>query len=63
MEGPANTTVYFIAGYGVIFGLMAFYLATLVIRWRNLRQDEEMLQNMEEEGQQVDTGVTSYVDS
>jgi hypothetical protein len=48
MEGPANTLSYMIAGYLVIFGVMLFYLASLIIRWRNLRQDEEILEQMEE---------------
>lgn len=47
MEGPADTLSYMIAGYGVIFGIMLVYLASLVIRWRNLRQDEEMLEELE----------------
>jgi len=47
MEGPADTLSYMIAGYGVIFGIMLVYLASLVIRWRNLRQDEEMLEQLE----------------
>ena len=48
MEGPANTLSYMLAGYGVIFGVMLAYLGSLVIRWRNLRQDEEMLEQIEE---------------
>jgi hypothetical protein len=48
METPADTLGYMLAGYGVIFGLMLVYLASLVIRWRNLRQDEEMLEQVEE---------------
>ena len=47
MEGPADTLNYMIAGYGVIFGVMFIYLASLVLRWRNLRQDEELLEEME----------------
>ena len=47
-EGPAQTVNYFIAGYVVIFGVMALYLASLIIRRRNLKQDLEVLQEMEE---------------
>ncbi len=47
MEGPADTLSYMIAGYAVIFGIMLVYLASLVIRWRNLRQDEELLEELE----------------
>jgi len=47
MEGPAETMGYLIAGYTVIFGVMIFYLVSLVVRWRNLRQDENVLEQME----------------
>jgi hypothetical protein len=45
----AETTNYMLAGYMVIFGAMALYLVSLVVRWRRLRRDEAML---EEEGRQ-----------
>jgi hypothetical protein len=46
MEEPANTINFMLAGYGVIFGVMGIYLASLIIRWRNLRQDEEILERV-----------------
>lgn len=49
MEGPANTLNYMIAGYTVIFVVIFAYLASLVIRWRNLRQDEDLLKDLEQE--------------
>ncbi len=48
MEGPANTTAYFIAGYIVIFGIMAIYLISLIVRWNNLKQDSAILEKMKE---------------
>jgi hypothetical protein len=48
MEGPAETTVYMIAGFTVIFGSLVVYIASLVLRWRSLKQDEEMLAELEE---------------
>lgn len=51
MDQPANTVSYFVAGYVVIFGAMIAYLVSLVVRWRNLRQDEEVLQQIEAEQQ------------
>jgi len=48
MEGPANTVSYFVAGYVVIFVALGIYLASLIIRWRNLKQDEAMLMQLEE---------------
>jgi hypothetical protein len=47
MEGPANTVNYFVAGYSVIFVVLAFYLISLIVRWRNLKQDEAMLMELE----------------
>ena len=43
MDQPLNTINYFIAGYAVIFGSIGIYLASLVIRWKNLKRDEEIL--------------------
>ena len=47
-EGPAQTVNYFIAGYVVIFGVMALYLVSLIVRRRNLLQDLETLQEVQE---------------
>lgn len=42
-----DTSNYMVAGFGVIFGAMLIYLISLVVRFRNLRQDLEMLQELE----------------
>ncbi len=47
MEAPANTTIYMIAGYAVIFVVIFVYLASLVIRWRNLREEEAILEQVD----------------
>lgn len=47
-EGPAQTMNYFIAGYVVIFGVMAVYLASILMRRRNLSQDLETLQELQD---------------
>lgn len=52
MEGPANTLSYMLLGYGVIFGIMLVYLVSLVVRTRNLEQDETLLQELEKERSQ-----------
>lgn len=44
-----DTSGYMIAGYTVAFGVMAIYLASIFIRWRNLTQDLEMLENLQAE--------------
>ncbi|MGD0006868.1 MAG: hypothetical protein ABSE06_21840 [Anaerolineaceae bacterium] len=46
----AQTTNYMLAGYAVIFGVMALYLVSLAARWRRLRRDEQMLEGEEKEG-------------
>jgi hypothetical protein len=48
-EGPANTDIYMIAGYVVVFGIMLIYLLSLVVRQRSLMKDLELLQDMEGE--------------
>jgi hypothetical protein len=47
MDAPANTLNYFLAGYAVIFGSILVYIASLIFRRKNLKQDEEMLQDLE----------------
>ncbi len=46
-EGPADTTSYMIAGYAVIFGVMLFYLISLLVRQRNLQKDLEVLEEIQ----------------
>ncbi len=48
-DAPLETTNYMIAGYAVIFTVMLIYLASLAIRNRNLKQDVEVLQEIEEQ--------------
>lgn len=47
MDAPADTLNYFIAGYAVIFGSILLYIVSMVLRGRNLKQDEEMLRELE----------------
>jgi len=51
-EGPAETTVYMIAGYSVIFGVMLLYLVSLFVRRRRVAQNLADLEEMEESGDQ-----------
>jgi CcmD family protein len=50
-QGPAQTVNYMIAGYVVIFGVIALYLVSLVVRQRNLLQDLETLQALDQQSQ------------
>ncbi len=47
MDAPADTLNYMIAGYAVIFGLMLIYLVSLIVRWKNLRKDADLLKELE----------------
>jgi len=47
MENPANTLNYFTAGYIVILGTLVAYVVSLFVRWRNLKRDEAMLNDLE----------------
>jgi hypothetical protein len=50
LEGPADTTNYMIAGYAVILGTMGLYIISLIVRFRSLRQDERLLDEMDAKG-------------
>ncbi len=42
-----ETTNFLIAGYAVIFVGFILYLISLIVRFRNLHQDEQMLDDLE----------------
>lgn len=48
-DAPAVTTGYFIAGYAVIFSVMAIYILSIFIRFRNNRQELEILAEIEDQ--------------
>lgn len=43
-----DTTNFMLAGYAVIFSVMAIYIASLILRWRNLQRDLIILHEMQE---------------
>lgn len=47
-QPPPDTSAYMIAGYTVIFGAMLIYLISLIVRRRNLEQDIQLLEELEE---------------
>lgn len=47
LETTPDTSIYMIAGYVISFLTMGIYVASLYIRARNLRQDEQILEEME----------------
>ncbi len=57
LQGPADTLDFMIAGYVVIFGVMLVYLISLYVRSRNLKQDLEILRDLDErEGEPIRLG-------
>jgi hypothetical protein len=46
LETTPDTSGYMIAGYAVAFGVMAIYLVSMIVRFRNLNQDQELLEAM-----------------
>ncbi len=46
-QGPAETTIYMIAGYSVIFGVMLIYLISLIVRQRQKSRDLAELEELE----------------
>ena len=51
-EVTAQTTNYLFAGFFVIFGVMLIYVASLAVRYRNLKQEYEMLNSLDRDGTQ-----------
>lgn len=47
MDVTPNTVNFMILGFAVIFGAMALYLLSLWLRFRNLRQEEKALDEVE----------------
>ena len=45
-EAPAETFNYLVFGYAVILGTMALFVASLLIRFKNLRRDLELLDEL-----------------
>jgi len=43
----ATSIKYMIGGYAVIFVILAVYLTSLILRWRKLRHDLDLLAKLE----------------
>ena len=57
-EITPDTSGYMIAGYAVAFIVMSLYVLSLYLRNRNLQQDLEMLEEMEESILEVDVNLS-----
>jgi hypothetical protein len=49
---PAQTTNYMILGLSVIVGSMLLFVGSLALRFRNLRQDLQVLEEVEQNDSQ-----------
>jgi hypothetical protein len=49
LETPPDTSQYMIAGYAIAFGVMFIYVASLFIRYRNLKRDMSMFEEMDQD--------------
>lgn len=47
LQAPAETFNYMVLGFSVILGVMALYIISLMIRFRNLSKDLELLDEIE----------------
>ncbi len=47
-SAPAETTLYMIAGYSVIFSVMLIYIVSLILRNRDLKRNWHILKDLEE---------------
>jgi hypothetical protein len=50
METTPNTLDYLIGGYVVFSLVMALYLLSLALRWKNLQKEEQALEELETGG-------------
>jgi len=48
MINPVVSLKYMLAGYIVIFSILGIYLTSLVVRWKNLQRDLQMLKELGE---------------
>jgi hypothetical protein len=52
-----KNSIYLIAGYVVFLGGITIYLISLALRMRNLKRDEELLQQISEQLKQEQQGA------
>ena len=53
-EAPAETFNYMVFGFAVILGSMGLFVVSLVIRFRNLRRDLEVLDEVQSPRRRTD---------
>ena len=53
LQNIPDTSGYMIAGYAIAFLVMILYVASMILRNRNLKQDLTMLEEMDKTSQPV----------
>ena len=48
LQTPAETFNYMVLGYAFILGILSLYLVSIVLRFRKLKQEVELLKDVEE---------------
>lgn len=48
-QGPADTFNYMLLGFAVILGVMGLYIANIALRFRSMRRDLKVLQDIAED--------------
>ena len=49
LQAPADTFNYMVMGYAFILGLLSLYLISIAVRFRNLRREIVLLEQVEGE--------------
>jgi CcmD family protein len=49
MIDPIVSMKYMLAGYTVIFSILAAYVASLFVRWKNLKRDLQVMKDIQEQ--------------
>jgi len=49
LQSTPDTSAYMIAGYVMIFGVMAIYIVSFFVRTRNLKRDLEILLEVDDQ--------------
>ena len=58
-EATPDTSGYMIAGYAIAFIVMGLYVISLYLRSRNLYQDMNMLEDMEQRAERIKASAPS----
>ncbi len=49
----ATSIKYMVGGYSAIFLMLGIYLVTLILRWRRMKRDLKLLENIQDESEEA----------